>query len=118
MFVPDDLLETYRAESHQGGSDRSNGQAVRYLEWSWDPDPTDATTVTHYVFLLREASGSVKAIHEAHEFGIFSRETWLRTLERCGLRAEVVLESTSEDRPPREIFMGYKTSDAMHGVAG
>ena len=113
LFVPDDLLDTYRGGSHHGGTDGSNGQAVRYLEWSWDPDPSDATTVTHYVFLLREADGSVTAVHEAHQFGIFSRETWLRTLERCGFEAEVVLESTSEDRPPREMFVGYKASDAM-----
>lgn len=110
LIAPDDLLDTYSPESSQGGADGSNGQAVRYLEWSWDPDPGDTTTVTHYSFLLREADGSVQAVHEAHQLGIFSRRAWLQTLEHCGLAAEVVLESTSEDRPPREFFIGHKAS--------
>ena len=54
VFVPDDTVETFEPGTDHGGSDSADGRGVRYLEWTWDPDPSDTWVATEYAFLLRE----------------------------------------------------------------
>ena len=75
VFVPDETRETFVEETEHGGNDGVDGRAARYLSWSWDPDPTDTSTLTEYAFLLRHADGSVLVAHETHRHGLFGRET-------------------------------------------
>jgi hypothetical protein len=42
LFVPDWVRETFRPSTQHGGHD-GDGRSLRYLEWPWDPDPTDRT---------------------------------------------------------------------------
>jgi trans-aconitate methyltransferase len=109
VFVPDDTAETFEPDSEHGGSDGPDGRGVRYLEWSWDPDPADSWTVTEYAFLLRDADGGVRVVHETHRTGLFSRHTWLRLLAEAGFEPHAVPEETTEDRAPRELFLGVRT---------
>ena len=43
VVLPDCVKETFEAETSHGGEDGADGRALRYLEWSWDPDPADTT---------------------------------------------------------------------------
>jgi len=52
LFVPDCVKETFRPATDHGGQD-GEGRSLRYLEWSWDPDPEDTEYLTDYAFLLR-----------------------------------------------------------------
>ena len=106
MFVPDRTSETFEATSDHGGSDGADGRGVRYLEWAWDPDPDDTWTLTEYAFLLRDVDGSVRVVHETHRLGLFGRDDWLRLLADAGFEPSAVTEVTSEDRTPRELFVG------------
>lgn len=108
LFVPDDLAENFRPSSGEGGVDGEDGRAVRFLEWTWDPDPDDEWTQTEYAFLLRETDGSVRVVHETHRTGLFPREVWLRLLAETGFEPQVVLEETAEDRRPREMLVGRR----------
>ena len=108
VFVPDDIAETFEAGADHGGHDAADGRGVRFLEWAWDPDPDDSWTLTEYAFLLREADGSVRVVHETHRHGLFGRETWLRLLADAGFAPEAVPEETTEDRTPRELFVGRR----------
>lgn len=115
VFIPDATHETFEPGSECGGSDGPGALGVRFLEWSWDPDPGDTWTRTEYAFLLREADGSVRAVHETHRVGLFGREVWLRLLREAGFAAVAVPEQTSEDRPPRECFVGHRPPSAGEG---
>jgi SAM-dependent methyltransferase len=108
VFVPDDTAETFQESSDHGGGDGVDGRSVRYLEWTWDPDPRDTWVLTEYAFLLRDADGSVRSVHETHRLGLFSRTVWLRTLADVGFDARPVTEVSSEDRTPRELFVGRR----------
>lgn len=108
LFVPDDVLESFSPDSDHGGADGPDGRGVRYLEWTWDPDPADTWIQTEYVFVLRGADGTVRTVHESHRTGLFGREVWLRLLAGAGFETEVVIEQTSEDRRPRELFVARK----------
>lgn len=110
LFVPDHITENLELGTDHGGQDALDGRGVRYLEWSTDPDPFDTSITTDYVFLLRESDGTTRVVHERHETGLFNRETWLRLLTTAGFEAEAVVEETSEDRIPRELFLGRRPS--------
>jgi len=108
VFVPDDIAETFEPSTDHGGGDGADGRSVRYLEWTWDPDPADTWTRTEYAFLLREADGAVRLVHETHRTGLFGRDAWLRLLAEAGFEAEAAVEPTTEDRTPREVFLGRR----------
>lgn len=101
--MPDQIAERFEPGTDHGGTGD-----VRYLEWTYDPDPSDTWTVTEYVFALRGAAG-VRTAHETHRTGLFPRATWLRLLAEVGFReAGAVLEQTTEDREPRVLFRAFR----------
>lgn len=108
LFVPDSTTESFETSTDHGGVDGDDGRAVRYLEWSWDPDPDDTWTVTEYAFLLRDRDGSVRVVHETHRTGLFSRATWLQLLTDAGFDAHTVAEETTDDRRPRDLFVAHR----------
>ncbi len=111
VFVPDATTETFEPTSGHGGSDTGPGlRGARYLEWTWDPDPADTSVETVYVFALRSDDGSVEVVHERHRTGLFSRAEWLRILQSAGFEPTVVPEHTTQDRTPRDVFMGRRRS--------
>ncbi len=108
VFVPDHLAETYTPGEDVGGTDGADGRGVRFLEWSWDPDPADTWTVTQYAFLLREADGAVRTVHETHRTGLFARQVWLDLLREAGFDPRIVAEETVEERAPREVLVAHR----------
>lgn len=59
VILPDNVTETFAPETDSGGEDAPDGRGMRWLEWTWDPDPTDTTFKTVWSFLLRDAAGRV-----------------------------------------------------------
>lgn len=108
VFVPDQTAGTFEPATDHGGSDGADGRGARYLQWEWDPDPDDTWTLTEYAFLLRGADQSVQVIHETHRLGLFSRDVWLQLLARSGFEPSSIFEVTTENRPPRELFIGRR----------
>jgi len=114
VFVPDATAETFEESTDHGGRDGIDDEGlplvrgVRYLEWTWDPDPTDSWVQTEYSFLLRDDDGSVRAVHESHRTGIFHRDVWIEVLTGSGFEASDRWEETTEDRPARQIFIGHR----------
>jgi len=108
LFVPDCTTETFVPFTDSGGSDGPDGRGARYLEWVWDPDPSDTICRSEFAFVLREADGSTRVVHDPHDWGLFPRTTWLAALETAGFTVEAIPEVTVEDHEPRELFLGTK----------
>jgi trans-aconitate methyltransferase len=102
VFVPDCVRETFAPETRHGGHDGS-GRALRYLEWTYDPDPADTTYVVDYVVALREGDGSVSVEHDRHVHGLFGRDEWLRLFEDAGFRTSTVMDAWD-----RVVFVAAK----------
>src|SRR5262249_26194379 len=47
LFAPDFIRETFQPSTGTGGEDGGN-RALRYLSWTWDPDPADTTYVVDF----------------------------------------------------------------------
>jgi SAM-dependent methyltransferase len=107
LFVPDWLRETFRPETSHGGHDGGD-RAMRYLEWSWDPDPDDDTHVMDLTYVLREPSGSVRVEHDRHVCGLFPRRTWLDLLEREGFEASPVAIESDWGPAGSQAFLGLR----------
>jgi SAM-dependent methyltransferase len=109
LFVPDHLRETFTPATDCGGTDGPDGAGLRYLEWSWDPDPSDSSCVTHYTYVLRSADGSVRVEHELTEEGLFPRPTWQRLLREAGFDARAVpVEHSELESGTYEMFVGRR----------
>ena len=108
IFVPDDLRETFEPRTEMGGHDGDDGRAIRYLEWAWDPDPSDTACQVDFAYLLREADGSVRVEHDRHLEGLFSRDFWLLALRDAGFEASSSSFKHSEVDRPIEVFIAKR----------
>jgi len=79
VLEPDHTRELFEPSTKHGGHDGPT-RAMRYLEWCYDPDPTDTTTVTDFAYILREEDGSVRVEFDRHVTGLFPLDPCLRVL--------------------------------------
>ncbi len=103
FLIPDFFRETFRSSTDHGGHDEGE-KSLRYLEWSFDPDPEDDTIQTEYVYMIREGLKPVEVIHDHSVEGIFSREVWKSVLERCGF--DVIFERIDHSTLPSNSYSG------------
>lgn len=96
IFLPDCVRETLEPRTDHGGHD-GTGRSLRYVEWVWDPDPSDTTYVTDFAFLLREGDGSPRVVYDRHVLGVFARDDWLRLLAEAGFDALQLVDPWERD---------------------
>jgi hypothetical protein len=108
LFAPDFVRENFRPSTDHGGHD-SQTHGLRYLEWTWDPDPADSTYLADYAYLLRTPDGAMRVEHDRHVEGLFSRVDWLRLLSEAGFRPRVVpFEHSELDPGSHEVFIAAR----------
>ncbi len=102
VFVPDCVRETFEPRTRLGGHDGAD-RGLRYVEWTWDPDPTDSQYLADFAYLLHEPGGGMKVHSDRHVFGLFARGDWLRWIGEAGFEARV-----SVDHYGRDVFIGAR----------
>ena len=109
LFCPDYVAERFRPGTEHDGADAADGRGVRYLEWHWDPDPTDTQYLVDYACMLREADGSVRVEHDRHVEGLFARSVWLQVLAEAGFEPRALaVEYGGVALGPHEMFVCRK----------
>jgi hypothetical protein len=103
LFVPDFVAETFQPGTGHGGHDGAD-RSIRYLEWTWDPDPSDTTYISDMAYLLREGDG-VSVAHDRHVLGVFPTEMWLRVLQESGFETRMVTAGLA-DGEMLHMFVG------------
>ncbi len=105
LFVPDTVRETFEESTEHGGtdSDEDAGRGVRYLEWSYDPDPTDTTYITQYIIAVRDGDQPVQVTHDQHIVGLFALDDWMTLFTDAGFKPSFVVDSYN-----RFIFVARK----------
>ena len=104
VFAPDFVRETFVEYTDHGGNDADQG-GVRYVQWITDPDPGDSTYIVDFGILIREKDGTVRAVHDRHEYGLFPRALWKTLMAQAGLTSRVV-----RDGYMRDIFVGRRAA--------
>jgi trans-aconitate methyltransferase len=110
LFMPDFVRERFRAGVHQGGHDGER-RSLRYLEWTFDPDPSDTTYTVDFVYMLREGTLPVRVEHDTHLHGLFSREEWFTWMHKVGFETRMI-----EDPYEREVFVGVRNLPSAPGI--
>jgi hypothetical protein len=111
VFAPDHVRETFVPGTDHGGHDGA-GRGLRYLEWTWDPDPADTTYLVDYAYLLHENNQPTRCEYDRHVCGLFRREVWQNLLRRVGFQvttrplvhSEVPLGSV-------DVFVGVRPAE-------
>lgn len=102
MVLPDVVKENFEEQTLSGGS---TGQpAAQLLEWHWDADPEDDTFQVEMSFLLKDESGHIRSVHERHDMGLFSAQTYVQTLRKAGF--EMVEGLIWDEHQLPEVFCG------------
>jgi SAM-dependent methyltransferase len=107
LVMPDFVREMFQPTTGHGGEDGGD-RALRYLEWTWDPDPADTSYVTDYAYVLRAADGQVECIHDRHICGLFSTDEWLNTLQAVGFQAQALPSPIGSEEGGHLAFVGIK----------
>jgi len=108
LFAPDHTRENFRESTDHGGHDQGK-RRLRYLEWTYDPDPDDSTYVSDMVYLFHEGATAPRCILDRHICGLFSQENWIRLMDRVGFEARVLQFEHSEIEPDTSVFfLGIK----------
>jgi SAM-dependent methyltransferase len=108
LFVPDCTRETFKPSTDHGGCDAEE-QAMRYLEWVWDPDPHDDTFLCDMAYLLREGDQAPRCVCERHVLGLFSQGMWLHIINDVGFEGRALAFPQGQDIPASgHVFVGSK----------
>ena len=109
LFAPDHVQETFQPSTDHGGHDDQR-RGLRYLDWTWDPDPDDTTYISDMVYLIKEESGQVNVEYDRHVLGIFPRQRWLTLLRDSGFQPEMLpFEHSEIELGTCEVCIGRKT---------
>ena len=109
LFAPDYVRENFRPSTDMRRVTTALTRGLRYLEWAWDPDPTDTTYLVDYAYLLRTPDGAVRVEHDRHVEGLFARADWLRLLAEAGFEAHVVpFEHSELDPGSHEVLVAKR----------
>lgn len=95
VFCPDYVREGFAPSTDHGGHDRGD-RHLRYLDWTWDPDPDDTSYISDMVYVLRQGAGEPDVIADRHVCGLFRYDDWLRWLTEAGFAANAVAFEHSE----------------------
>jgi SAM-dependent methyltransferase len=106
LFCPDHVAETFEPSTDHGGHD-GDGRALRYIEWTWDPDPSDTTYLVDYAYLLREGR-ETRVLHDRHVEGLFSVSTWLDMFRAVGFDARPQPYRHTEVERPIDVFLARR----------
>jgi SAM-dependent methyltransferase len=107
LLCPDDVRETFEPSTDHGGHDEGD-RGLRYLEWTWDPDPAGTVCVSDFAYILRQGD-EVEVAHDRHLCGLFPRADWLRTLEEVGF-VDVQVRDGADGN---EVFLAVRPEDAQ-----
>ena len=102
VIVPDFTRETFKPSTEYGGHDAKK-KGMRYLAWTYDPDPEDSTCISDYAYLLRDKHGQVQCTYDRHVMGLFSQQEWLNVLSEVGFDPKIL-----QDPFERKVFVGVK----------
>ena len=106
IVAPDYVKESFEPGTESGGEDAPDGRALRYLEWTWDPDPADTTMEVVYAIVLRERDGEMRVELDQHHEGLFAEGEWLAACRDAGLTPRVI-----HDRWGRHVFVGRREGE-------
>jgi SAM-dependent methyltransferase len=86
---PDWFSHTFPGASVQHWIHRKDELELTFIEYRYDPDPSDTTVESLFFFILRNG-GEIRVEQDRHLTGLFPLDTWLKLLDQTGFEVEQV----------------------------
>lgn len=100
---PDYYLDTFSGP-HVEYFTRCDGVLeLTYVEYAYDPDPSDTTMEIIFSFFIRE-KGRLRIEHDRHITGLFPRTSWIKVMEQAGFSVEPRMITSGG--VPHELLVG------------
>ena len=106
LFGPDYLCETFKPSTRHGGHD-SGSRGLRYLEWTWDPEPADTSYFVEFAYLLKN-DGVTTCEYERHVMGLFSESVWRQLMLQAGFTSVETIPYPENISWPTPLLSGVR----------
>ncbi len=108
LTTPDFTVERFQQNKTSCGIYSKGDIEIMFLENYYDPDPTDTTYESTFVYLIRR-EGALEIETDRHVSGIFPSRTWRRLLKRTGFEVkQSEFKSTDTEPGTYPLFIGIK----------
>ena len=105
ITTPDHFSEGFRAPYVDYATHSSENAQFTYSEYADDPDPTDTTMRTIYVYFIQQ-QGRLRIELDRHITGLFPKSTWARLMTEAGFVFEERSYHLSEGDVESAMFVG------------
>lgn len=112
IMAPDWFTETYPGARLECGIRRDVTPEFASIEYDHDPDPSDNAVESVFIYIVKNADGSVRVEEDRHITGIFPIATWLGLMERAGFRAKRLPYPVHEDGRNGYLLVGVLAAAA------
>lgn len=108
LLIPDFTRDNFKSTIVTGGHDRDK-RGLRYMEWIWDPEPSDTSYLSDMVYMVKDDSGQMSCVYDRHILGLFSQGKWLELIKEVGFEPKVIpFDSKQESYGVTYIFVCKK----------
>jgi SAM-dependent methyltransferase len=97
LTIVEEVRETFRQNRTWHWTHRRGDVEITFIENSYDPDPTDTTYESTFVFLIRER-GDLRIETDRHLGGLFDMGVWYASLRAVGFKVETTSMKGDEVR--------------------
>ena len=106
VMAPDWFTETYPGTQLNAGIRRDVTPEFASIEYDHDPDPSDNTVESVFIYIIKNSDGSVSVEEDRHITGIFSVQTWLGLMEQAGFQPKLLPYPVHEDGRDAWLLVG------------
>ncbi|HPD57519.1 MAG TPA: class I SAM-dependent methyltransferase [Smithellaceae bacterium] len=100
---PDYYRDTFSGPRVEYFTRSDSARELTYIEYVYDPDPSDTTMEIIFTFFIRE-KGQLRIEHDRHITGLFPRASWIKLMEKAGFAVEPKIITSAG--VPHELLVG------------
>ena len=112
IMAPDWYIENYPGTQLNCRIRRDITPEFASIEYDHDPDPSDSTLESVFIYIIKNEDGSARVEEDRHITGIFSIRTWLNLIEQAGFRAKRLPYPVHEDGRDGFLLVGVLEAEA------
>ncbi len=105
ITAPDWFKETFPGRKISSTLKSRDGLDMGWVELSYDPDPSDSTMETLFLYIFDPAE-KPSVEKDIHVTGLFSQDTWIELMEEAGFQAEKFDYPVAEDGHEMYLLVG------------
>ena len=105
VMAPDHFHDSFQGPVVDHRTHSAEGVQLTYVDYSYDPDPTDTTMETLYSYFILRGS-QLRIEHDRHITGLFPRSTWARLITEAGFSFEERSHHLIEEDADYSLLIG------------